>query len=126
MSEVTNDVILEALKGVNDPISGKDVVSAGIIQGLQTLDGNVAFAIEVPAEKGAEMEPLRKQAEDTVFALPRCRFCNGCYLQLSGHQAPPQPPPQSGQQTKPGAPVSPSRPGRSASRRKINYCCSVW
>ncbi|MBO6949841.1 MAG: Mrp/NBP35 family ATP-binding protein [Rhodospirillales bacterium] len=69
MSEITKDDILEALGGVIDPISGKDVVSAGIIQGLQTKDGNVAFAIEVPAERGAEMEPLRKEAENTVFAL---------------------------------------------------------
>ena len=69
MSEITKDDILEALGGVIDPISGKDVVSAGMIQGLQTKDGNVAFAIEVPADKGAEMEPLRKEAENTVFAL---------------------------------------------------------
>ncbi|WNJ99395.1 Mrp/NBP35 family ATP-binding protein [Thalassospiraceae bacterium LMO-JJ14] len=69
MPEITNDIILDALKKVTDPISGKDLVSAGMVQGLQTKDGNVAFAIEVPAEKGAELEPLRKQAEDTVFAL---------------------------------------------------------
>ena len=70
MAEVTNEDILETLKGVTDPISGNDLVSAGIIQGLQSKDGNVAFAIEVPAEKGGEMEPLRKEAEDKVFALP--------------------------------------------------------
>ncbi len=110
MFEVTNDVILEALKGVNDPISGKDVVSAGIIQGLQTLDGNVAFAIEVPAEKGAEMEPLRKQAEDTVFALPGVVSAT---VVLTAERAPSAAPaaPQSGQQTKPGAPVSPQGQG---------------
>lgn len=110
MSEVTNDVILEALKGVNDPISGKDVVSAGIIQGLQTLDGNVAFAIEVPAEKGTEMEPLRKQAEDTVFALPGVVSAT---VVLTAERAPSAAPaaPQGGQQTKPGAPVSPQGQG---------------
>lgn len=110
MSEVTNDVILEALKGVNDPISGKDVVSAGIIQGLQSLDGNVAFAIEVPAEKGAEMEPLRKQAEDTVFALPGVVSAT---VVLTAERAPSAAPaaPQGGQQTKPGAPVSPQGQG---------------
>ncbi len=69
MPDITNDVILETLKSVIDPISGKDVVSAGMIQGLQTKDGNVAFAIEVPADKGAEMEPLRKEAEDKVFGM---------------------------------------------------------
>ena len=70
MPEITQESVLDALKGVTDPITGKDIVSAGMIQGLQTRDGNVAFAIEVPAEKGAEMEPLRKQAEDTVFNMP--------------------------------------------------------
>lgn len=110
MSEVTNDVILEALKGVNDPISGKDVVSAGIIQGLQTLDGNVAFAIEVPAEKGAEMEPLRKEAEDTVFALEGVVSAT---VVLTAERAPSAAPqaPQGGQQTKPGSPVPPQGQG---------------
>ena len=59
MPDITNNVIIETLKSVTDPLSGKDVVSAGMIQGLQTRDGNVAFAIEVPADKGGEMEPLR-------------------------------------------------------------------
>ena len=52
MSEITKDDILEALGGVIDPISGKDVVSAGMIQGLQTKDGNVAFAIGAVADQG--------------------------------------------------------------------------
>ncbi len=69
MSEVNNEMILDALRGIRDPISGKDIVAAGMVQGLQTKDGNVAFAIEVPVEKGAEMEPLRKKAEDTIFAM---------------------------------------------------------
>ncbi len=109
MPEVTNDVILDALKSVTDPISGKDVVSAEIIQGLQSRDGNVAFAIEVPAEKGGELEPLRKQAEDTVFALPGVVSAT---VVLTAERKPgASAAPQGGQQTKPGQPVSPQGQG---------------
>jgi len=66
----TREDVLKALAGVMDPASGKDVVSAGLIQGLTLRDGNVGFAIEVPAARGPQSEPLRKQAEDIVAKLP--------------------------------------------------------
>ena len=69
MAEVSVAKIEESLQKVMDPISGKDIISAGMVTGLQTRDGHVAFAIEVDPAKGAEMEPLRKQAEETVFAM---------------------------------------------------------
>ncbi len=69
MAGVTEQQILDALKEVIDPGSGKDIAGAGMIQGLQTKDGHVAFAIQVDPEKGAEMEPLRKQAEEAVHGL---------------------------------------------------------
>jgi ATP-binding protein involved in chromosome partitioning len=69
MAGITNDQILEALGNVSDPDTGKDVVSAGMISGLQTKDGHVAFAIEVDPARGAQLEPLRKEAEKTVHAL---------------------------------------------------------
>ncbi len=69
MAGVTEQQILDALKEVIDPESGKDIAGAGMIQGLQTKDGHVAFAIQVDPEKGAGMEPLRKQAEEAVHGL---------------------------------------------------------
>lgn len=69
MAEVSVAKIEETLQKVMDPNSGKDIVSAGMVTGLQTRDGHVAFAIEVDPAKGAEMEPLRKQAEEAVFAM---------------------------------------------------------
>ncbi len=110
MSEITKDDILEALKGVTDPISGKDLVSAGIIQGLQTRDGNVAFAIEVPAERGAEMEPLRKEAENTVFALSGVVSAT-VVLTAERPQGSSSEQPQPQNQTKPGQPVPPQGQG---------------
>ena len=69
MAGVTEQQILDALKEVIDPDSGKDIVSAGMVTGLQTKDGNVAFAIEVDPAKGAGLEPLRKQAEEAIYDL---------------------------------------------------------
>jgi ATP-binding protein involved in chromosome partitioning len=69
MAGVSEQQILDSLKKVIDPDSGKDIVSAGMIKGLQTKDGHVAFAIEVDPDKGAGLEPLRKEAEEVVHDL---------------------------------------------------------
>ena len=69
MAGVSEQQILDSLKQVIDPDSGKDIVSAGMIKGLQTKDGHVAFAIEVDPDKGARLEPLRKEAEKVVHDL---------------------------------------------------------
>ncbi|HMB77396.1 MAG TPA: iron-sulfur cluster assembly protein, partial [Kiloniellaceae bacterium] len=63
MSRVNEDQIVECLRGIKDPDSGKDIVSQGMISGLVVKDGNVGFAIEVDPRRGAALEPLRKAAE---------------------------------------------------------------
>ena len=69
MAQVTEQQILDALKAVVDPDTGKDVVSAGMVSGLVMKDGNVAFALEVDPQRGPKLEPLRKEAEKTVHAM---------------------------------------------------------
>ena len=59
MSMVTERQILDALARVPDPDKGADIVSLGMVSGLVIRDGNVAFAIEVEAERGQRLEPLR-------------------------------------------------------------------
>ncbi len=112
MPEVNSDVILDALRNINDPLSGKDLVTAGMVQGLQTKDGNVAFAIEVPADKGGEMEPLRKQAEDAVFALEGVVSATVVLTAQREGSAAAASAPQGGTQTQPGQPVGPQAQGQ--------------
>jgi len=69
MAGVSGQEILDALGKVTEPETGKDIVSAGMIQGLQTKDGHVAFAIEVDPARGAELEPMRKLAEEVIYDL---------------------------------------------------------
>jgi ATP-binding protein involved in chromosome partitioning len=69
MAEINEQQVLNALGNVKDPISSQDIVSAGMVRGLQMKDGHVAFAIEVDPEQGPKMEPLRKEAEKIIHAL---------------------------------------------------------
>jgi len=67
MSGIKEELIFETLKGIKD--GDGDIVSKGMVAGLQIKDGHVAFAIEVDPERGPQMEPLRKEAEKAVHAL---------------------------------------------------------
>jgi ATP-binding protein involved in chromosome partitioning len=69
MARISEAEIYAALKQVMDPDSGQNLVDKGMISGLVVKDGNVGFAIEVDPKKGAQMEPMRKEAEQAVFAL---------------------------------------------------------
>ena len=66
MARVTDDQILAALKTVEDPDKGQDIISLGMVSGLVVKDGNVGFAIEVDPQRGPHLEPLRQAAEEAV------------------------------------------------------------
>lgn len=70
MSRVTRDDIAAALAKVIDEESGKDVVSAGLVQGLVVREGHVGFSLEVDPAKGAEKEPLRAACEAAAKNVP--------------------------------------------------------
>ncbi|WP_119165099.1 iron-sulfur cluster carrier protein ApbC [Algihabitans albus] len=69
MSRITEEQVLDALRHVQDPDRGTDIVGLGMIQGLVVKDGNVGFAIEVDPKRGPKLEPLRKAAEAAVDKL---------------------------------------------------------
>ena len=70
MAGVTEADVAKALAGVRDPASQKSVTEAGMIEGLAVRGGHVTFAVEVPPERGATSEPLRKACEAAVEKLP--------------------------------------------------------
>ncbi|MCH9011705.1 MAG: iron-sulfur cluster carrier protein ApbC [Proteobacteria bacterium] len=105
MGQVTEQRVMEALKTVIEPSSETDIVSLGMISGLVLKDGNVGFVIEVDPREGAKMEPLRKQAEQTVHDLPGVVSVTAV---LTAHRdaapaQPPQSPPGRAAQAGPGA-----------------------
>jgi ATP-binding protein involved in chromosome partitioning len=83
----TREDVLKALERVVDPATGKTVVAS--IEGLVVKGGHVGFALEVPASRGRDAEPLRKQCEDVVAALPGILSVTAV---LTAHQAKPAQP----------------------------------
>ena len=69
-SAPTEARIREALRAIADPERGKDIETLGMISGVIVKDGHIAFSIEVDAQRGPKLEPLRRAAEKAVEQLP--------------------------------------------------------
>jgi len=63
------DAVLEVLKGLNDPVTGKDIVAAGIVRALNVENGAVRFVMEIDAKKSTMYEPIRAEAEARLKAM---------------------------------------------------------
>jgi len=69
MTNINEDLILEALKEIEDPSQSKDIVSLGLVNSITIKDSNVAITLEVPVHRGASMEPIRKLAQERVLKI---------------------------------------------------------
>ncbi len=69
MTDVSIHSVSEALGKINDPQSGKDIISGGAVQGLTVKDGRVGFAIQTSREQAETMETVRSLAEKTVRTI---------------------------------------------------------
>src|SRR4051812_23462416 len=67
---ITEQQVLDALRTGRDPDKDADIVSLGMVSGVVVRDGNVGFGVGGEPTRGARLEPLRKQAEEVVEALP--------------------------------------------------------
>lgn len=63
---VTREDVLKTLSTVTDPETGKDVVSAGIVQGVVVKNGNIGFSLEIDPKEAEAKEPLRRACEEAV------------------------------------------------------------
>jgi ATP-binding protein involved in chromosome partitioning len=90
MSVVSETEVLAALRKVIDPEKGKDIVSLGMVSGVQLREGHVAFAIEVERQRGPRLEPLRKEAEKAVEALPGVLSVTAVLTAEKAQEAPPR------------------------------------
>ena len=66
----TREAVLEELKTLTDPGSGKDIVSAGLVRALAVEGDTVRFVLEIDPKQATAMESVRAEAEARVRALP--------------------------------------------------------
>ena len=62
----TKDQVVERLRRVKGPDMQSNIVDLGLVSEILLKDGRISFSITVPAERAAELEPLRQAAEKIV------------------------------------------------------------
>ncbi len=85
----TREAILDELKGIKDPVSGKDIVSAGLVRALNVEGGAVRFVLEIDGAHAKAMDPVRAEAEARVKALDGVTGVSAMMTAHSQQKAPP-------------------------------------
>jgi ATP-binding protein involved in chromosome partitioning len=87
----TADELRAALRAIIDPASGKDIVTAGLVEGVELRDGLVQVALLTDRAHAAAMEPVRRQVEALLSRQPGITNASAV---LTAHKAPAAAPPQ--------------------------------
>ena len=69
-TELTEERVLEALKGVRFPGLSRDIVSFGFVKDLTVGGGNVAFRLEITTESPKAAEEIQRDATEKLRSLP--------------------------------------------------------
>jgi ATP-binding protein involved in chromosome partitioning len=110
MTELSNELILDTLRTIIDPESGKDIVSLGLVSGIIIKGANVGFALDIGSGDPKTKEPLRQAAEDAVKAI---KGVNSASVMLTAERqagAPPPPPSMGHSHNSPGGRQAPPPP----------------
>ena len=99
---LTRETVLAALKTITDPISGNDIVSAGVMRALTVEGAEVRFVLEIDPAKADAYGPVRDAAEKIVTDLDGVDKVSAL---LTGHAAKTPPP-----DLKPSKPAQPAGP----------------
>ena len=86
---LSRDAVLAALKTVDDPVAGGDIVSSGVMRALNVSeDGAVRFVLEIAPKHAQTYDAVKTRAEEVLGALPGVASVS---IVLTGHteKAPP-------------------------------------
>ncbi|MBS0640019.1 MAG: Mrp/NBP35 family ATP-binding protein [Acetobacteraceae bacterium] len=95
MTEASADTLRAALRAIKDPASGSDIVSAGLVEGIQVRGGLVQVTLLTDRAHAAAMEPVRREVEALLGHQPG--VTNATAILTAHRSAParnPTPPPQ--------------------------------
>ena len=88
MSEPTADSLRQALAAIKDPASGRDIVAAGLVEGVQVKAGLVQVSLLTDRAHAQAMEPVRREAERVLAGQLGVQNAT---VVLTAHKAPPAP-----------------------------------
>ncbi len=99
---LNRETVLEVLKGISDPISGSDMVAAGLVRALNVDASSVRFVLEIDPAHASQMEPVRAAAEAALKAMDGAGDVS---VIMTAHSAPAAPPDlKSGRKSAPAGP----------------------
>jgi ATP-binding protein involved in chromosome partitioning len=81
----TTESLREALRSIADPASGKDIVTAGLVEGVELRGGLVQVSLLTDRAHAAAMEPVRRAVE---ALLGRQAGITNASAVLTAHKAP--------------------------------------
>ena len=85
MADPTPDDLRACLTAILDPASGRDIVAAGLVEGMQVKGGLVHVSLLTDRAAAAAMEPVRRAAEGLLAKQPGVRNAT---VVLTAHSAP--------------------------------------
>lgn len=100
---LTRESVLEALKTITDPVSGTDIVAAGVTRGLNVEGTSVRFVLEIDPAKSAVYEPVLASAQAAIKTIsPEAEIS----AVLTAHSAKAPPDLSAGRKAEPQGPQS--------------------
>jgi ATP-binding protein involved in chromosome partitioning len=70
VKEINRDVVIEALKTVNDPELHRDIVSLGMVKNIEIADGKVVVEIELTTPACPLREKIEEDCKKALLAAP--------------------------------------------------------
>ncbi len=86
---VTREQVLETLRKIDNPFGNGDIVGDEIVRALTVEDGAIRFVMEVDADHGVAMEPVRANAVEALEALDGVKSVSALLTAHSTQKAPP-------------------------------------
>jgi len=113
MAPLTTDGLRAALRAVQDPASGRDIVAAGLVDSLAVRDGLVHLALRTDRANAGPMEQARRAAETLLAQQPG--VVNATVV-LTAHRA--EPPPRA-------TPPRPATPAKAALLPEVAHIVAI-
>jgi ATP-binding protein involved in chromosome partitioning len=91
MVDASTDALRAALRAIKDPASGRDIVTAGLVEAVEARGGLVQATLLTDRAHAAAMEPVRREVEAVLMRQPGVTNATAI---LTAHKpsAPPPPP----------------------------------
>src|ERR1700727_1634468 len=107
-STPSTDALRAVLRSIKDPASGRDIVSAGLVEGIALRDGLVQVSLLTDRAHAAAMEPVRREVEALLGRQPGVANATAV---LTAHKGPA---PGSTTAARQGNPPPQAKPGHQA------------